>query len=109
MGIIGLGYVGLPLARAFSKHLPVLGFDVDAVKVARLAEGRSYIGNIPDAHVARMLADGFEATADFDRLASVDAVIICVPTPLGPRASPTSRSSPGRSRPSPPGSGAGSW
>jgi len=83
VGIIGLGYVGLPLARAFGEAgFAVLGFDTDPAKVARLGRGESYIGHIADATVAAMKAAGFEATGRFDRLAEVDAVIICVPTPL---------------------------
>ena len=83
VGIIGLGYVGLPLARAFcSRGFPVLGFDIDPLKVERLSRGKSYIGHIADATVAGMVAAGFEATADFARLGEADAVLICVPTPL---------------------------
>ena len=83
VGIIGLGYVGLPLARVFATAgYPVLGFDTDPSKVDRLASGRSYIGHIPDASIAEMVAAGFEPTGDFDRLAEADAIIICVPTPL---------------------------
>ena len=83
VGIIGLGYVGLPLARAFAaQNFRVLGFDVDTAKVQKLLTGRSYIKQIPDAAIREMRRLGFEATARFDRLGEVDAVIICVPTPL---------------------------
>jgi UDP-N-acetyl-D-glucosamine dehydrogenase len=84
VGIIGLGYVGLPLARAFvDRGVAVLGFDTDPAKVARLARGESYIGHIEHAVVASMKAGGlFDATDDFGRLDEPDAVIICVPTPL---------------------------
>jgi UDP-N-acetyl-D-glucosamine dehydrogenase len=83
VGVIGLGYVGLPLARAFSaKGFPVLGFDVDAAKIARLQKGQSYIGHIPAEVIAEMRRGGFEASERFARLAEADAVIICVPTPL---------------------------
>ena len=83
VGIIGLGYVGLPLARAFtSKGIAVLGFDVDASKVAKLQRGRSYIGHISDDTVREMHDAGFEATDRFARLDEPDVVIICVPTPL---------------------------
>jgi len=83
VGIIGLGYVGLPLARAFSdRGIAVLGFDVDPVKVARLERAESYIGHIPDATVRTMYQNRFEATLDFQRLDEPDVVIICVPTPL---------------------------
>jgi UDP-N-acetyl-D-glucosamine dehydrogenase len=83
VGVIGLGYVGLPLARAFSRAgFPVLGFDVDPHKVQKLAAGRSYIKQIPDAAIAEMRASGFRATDRFDRLGEADVVLICVPTPL---------------------------
>ncbi|OJW05724.1 MAG: UDP-N-acetyl-D-glucosamine dehydrogenase [Planctomycetales bacterium 71-10] len=83
VGVIGLGYVGLPLARAFvERGVPVLGFDVDAAKIDRLHQGRSYIGHIGSDVIRSMLERGFEATADFDRLGEPDAVLICVPTPL---------------------------
>ena len=63
MGIIGLGYVGLPLARAFvERGIAVLGFDVDPVKVAKLEEGQSYIGHIPDSTIRRIREQRFEAT-----------------------------------------------
>ena len=83
VGIIGLGYVGLPLARAFSdRGIAVLGFDVDPIKVARLARGESYIGHISDEVIRQMRGNGFEATGDFQRLDEPDVVVICVPTPL---------------------------
>src|SRR5437667_4909302 len=83
VGIIGLGYVGLPLARAFSEaHVRVLGFDIDATKVSRLNSGESYLQQLPSATIAEMRGQGFEATDRFDRLANVDVVLVCVPTPL---------------------------
>ena len=83
VGIIGLGYVGLPLARAFSAAgFRVLGFDIDAQKVLKLNGGKSFIKQIPDEVVAGMRASGFEATDRFDRLGEPDAILICVPTPL---------------------------
>jgi UDP-N-acetyl-D-glucosamine dehydrogenase len=83
VGVIGLGYVGLPLARAFSSvHYPVLGFDIDSAKVARLENGESYIGHLPAAAVRDMRSQGFNATDRFERLSEPDAIIICVPTPL---------------------------
>ncbi len=82
VGIIGLGYVGLPLARAFvDGGFSVLGFDVDPAKVERLRRGESYIGHIT-AEVIRQMSGRFEATDDFGRLDEPDAIIICVPTPL---------------------------
>lgn len=83
VGIIGLGYVGLPLARAFTAAgFRVLGFDIDTAKVDKLNAGRSFIKQIPDDIVAGMRAAGFEATDRFDRLDEPDAILICVPTPL---------------------------
>ncbi len=83
VGIIGLGYVGLPLARAFAERgIAVLGFDVDPAKIAKLERGQSYIGHIPDSMVRQMREQGFEATQSFERLDEPDAIIICVPTPL---------------------------
>src|SRR5690554_7691288 len=83
IGIVGLGYVGLPLAlRSAAVGFPVLGFDIDEEKVARLNDGRSDIEHIPSERVAAMRADGFEATADFARVGEADALILCVPTPL---------------------------
>jgi UDP-N-acetyl-D-glucosamine dehydrogenase len=82
--IIGLGYVGLPLADTFaSKGFPVLGFDVDPEKVKKLKAGQSYIGHIPAERIAKLVQGGrFDASADPARLAEADAIIICVPTPL---------------------------
>src|SRR5947209_4027325 len=69
VGVIGLGYVGLPLARTFAINgYPVLGFDIDPGKVTRLREGRSYIGHIGDEVVADLRARGFDATHHFERL-----------------------------------------
>jgi UDP-N-acetyl-D-glucosamine dehydrogenase len=83
VGVIGLGYVGLPLAQTFVENgFPVLGFDVDGAKVAALGRGESYLGHIPADAVRAMLDRDFLATDDFDRLADADAVLICVPTPL---------------------------
>src|SRR5262249_53386977 len=83
VGIIGLGYVGLPLARAFAaRGFPVLGFDIDRAKVERLQAGGSYIRHIPDDVVKEMRGQGVAATDRFERLGEPDAVLICVPTPL---------------------------
>jgi UDP-N-acetyl-D-glucosamine dehydrogenase len=83
VGVIGLGYVGLPLARAFAgAGLRVIGFDVDPRKVDRLNRGESYIKQIPDAAIARMREQRFQATDEFERLNEPDAILICVPTPL---------------------------
>jgi UDP-N-acetyl-D-glucosamine dehydrogenase len=82
--VVGLGYVGLPLAETFAwAGYPVLGFDIDADKVARLSRGESYIGHICPERVRELQASGrFEATTDPARFADADAIIICVPTPL---------------------------
>src|SRR3954454_4043068 len=89
VGVIGLGYVGLPLVRAFAEaNVKVLGFDIDQAKVAQLNAGTSYIRQIPSAVVAQMREHGFEATADFDRLSEADVILICVPTPLTPAREP---------------------
>jgi UDP-N-acetyl-D-glucosamine dehydrogenase len=83
VGVIGLGYVGLPLSLLFSEQkFPVTGFDVDAQKVSTLNEGGTYIVRIPPTEIGAARAAGFAATADYSRLADMDAVIICVPTPL---------------------------
>jgi UDP-N-acetyl-D-glucosamine dehydrogenase len=83
VGIIGLGYVGLPLAKAFANAgIRVLGFDVDPAKVKRLNSGESYIKQIPHRAIAQMREQRFEATDRFERLGEPDAVLICVPTPL---------------------------
>ena len=84
VGIIGLGYVGLPLARAFTdKGVAVLGFDTDATKVVKLQRGESYIGHINDATIKSMREKNLlDATHHFHRLDEPDVVIICVPTPL---------------------------
>src|SRR5271163_4223380 len=83
IGIIGLGYVGLPLTLLFSEErFCVTGFDIDQTKVDRLNQGESYIHRIEPEHIAMARRAGFRATADFSRIAEVDAVLICVPTPL---------------------------
>jgi UDP-N-acetyl-D-glucosamine dehydrogenase len=90
VGVIGLGYVGLPLVELFAgKGFPVLGLDIDQAKVERLEAGESYIGHISSERVASLRDSGrFSATADFSRLGEADAVLICVPTPLGPHREP---------------------
>jgi len=84
IGVIGLGYVGLPLAVELGNAgFSVTGFDVDATKVRAVSEGRSYIGDVDSSEVAKLLEAGrLEATSDFDKLAEVDVINICVPTPL---------------------------
>ncbi|HWZ77894.1 MAG TPA: nucleotide sugar dehydrogenase [Candidatus Sulfotelmatobacter sp.] len=83
VGIIGLGYVGLPLALLYSeKKFKVTGFDIDSRKIDTLAKGGSYIYRIAPEEVQAAQTSGFGATADYSRLTEMDAVIICVPTPL---------------------------
>jgi UDP-N-acetyl-D-glucosamine dehydrogenase len=83
IGVLGLGYVGLPLAVVFlERGFRVIGLDTDVEKVESLRAGRTYIRHIPDEVVARAMASGFEPTTDFSRAAECDAVLICVPTPL---------------------------
>ncbi|MEW6536912.1 MAG: NAD(P)-binding domain-containing protein, partial [Candidatus Auribacterota bacterium] len=90
IGIIGLGYVGLPLVREFYRSgFSVTGFDVDQAKVDMLRSGRSYIRHIPSEMIREMVTDGrFQATTDFSRLTGQDAIIICVPTPLNVNREP---------------------
>jgi UDP-N-acetyl-D-glucosamine dehydrogenase len=90
VGVIGLGYVGMPLALAFcAKGFRVLGFDIDPEKVAVLSRGGSYIQHISAEHIAPVVASGaFVPTADFARAAEADALILCVPTPLTPQRDP---------------------
>jgi UDP-N-acetyl-D-glucosamine dehydrogenase len=89
IGIVGLGYVGLPLMLRFSEAgFRVLGFDIDKAKVEALNAGRSYIEHIAAAKVAAARKAGFEATADFARAAEADALILCVPTPLNRHREP---------------------
>jgi len=83
VGIIGLGYVGLPLALLFNEqHFPVTGFDIDKKKVDTLNAGGSYIYRIPSTEIAVARQGGFSATVDFARLREMDAIVVCVPTPL---------------------------
>jgi UDP-N-acetyl-D-glucosamine dehydrogenase len=83
VGIIGLGYVGLPLALLYSEqNFRVTGFDVDARKVDTLAKGGSYIYRILPAEIQAAQKQGFTATADYSQIEAMDAIIICVPTPL---------------------------
>ena len=89
IGILGLGYVGIPLALRFSEAgFRVLGFDIDGERVANLNVGRSPIKHIPGSEIASMVTGGFSATADFSRIPEADAIIICVPTPLSRHREP---------------------
>jgi UDP-N-acetyl-D-glucosamine dehydrogenase len=83
IGIVGMGYVGLPLSDAFcSAGFTVIGFDLDETRLAALNRGASYLSHFPDARVAAMRERGFSATGAPDVLARADAVLICVPTPI---------------------------
>lgn len=83
IGIVGLGYVGLPLMLRYNAiGFRVLGIDIDSEKVTNLNAGKSYIEHIPSSHVAKARDTGFEATTDFRRASECDALILCVPTPL---------------------------
>src|ERR1700729_1046681 len=82
-GIIGMGYVGLPLALLYSEQkFQVTGFDIDQRKVDTLAKGASYIYRITTEEIQAAKAQGFTATSDYAQITQMDAIIICVPTPL---------------------------
>ena len=90
VGVIGCGYVGLPLGLRFAEagHR-VVGFDTDPGKVSKLNDGQSYIGHIPSAKIQQHVRSKlFSASSDFARLAEMDAAVICVPTPLDQRREP---------------------
>jgi UDP-N-acetyl-D-glucosamine dehydrogenase len=88
--VVGLGYVGLPLAETFAwGGYPVIGFDIDESKICRLKEGQSYIGHIESDRVNELIQSGrFDPTSDPSQFARADAIIICVPTPLGEAREP---------------------
>ena len=90
VGVIGLGYVGLPLGLLFARNdLPTTGFDIDPAKVEKLSKGESHIRHIPASAIAEAVRKGgFRATTDFARLEEMDAILICVPTPLDAHREP---------------------
>src|SRR5712664_1991661 len=89
VGIIGLGYVGLPLALLFADAgFPVTGFDVDAQKVEKLSRGESYIYRVPSSEIQLARTKRFSATVNYSDISDMDAVIICVPTPLNEQREP---------------------
>ncbi len=89
IGIVGLGYVGLPLAlRCAQAGLKTTGFDIDAAKLDALEEGRSYIRHIGDERIAAARARGLRVSGDFSQAAQMDALLICVPTPLSRHREP---------------------
>jgi UDP-N-acetyl-D-glucosamine dehydrogenase len=83
IGVLGLGYVGIPLAQRISEvGFKVIGFDIDPSRIEGLTAGLSPIKNVAHEEIGRMLTAGFEVTCDFSRVGECDALIICVPTPL---------------------------
>ena len=90
VGIIGMGYVGLPLVLRFCEEdFTVLGFDVDSKKVATLKRGKSYLKSISSSQISQFIRNGrFDVTDDFSRLAKPDCILICVPTPLTEKMEP---------------------
>ena len=90
VGVVGLGYVGLPLAVEKAKAgFKTIGFDVQADKVKMVNEGHNYIGDVVDAELTQLVADGMlSATTDFSFVKDVDFIAICVPTPLDAHQQP---------------------
>jgi UDP-N-acetyl-D-glucosamine dehydrogenase len=90
VGVVGMGYVGLPIALLFAKHgFPTTGFDIDSTKVDSLHQGKTYIKHIPSEEIAEQVRQSrFLPTADFAKLAGMDGIIICVPTPLNDHREP---------------------
>src|SRR5271165_4715378 len=90
IAIIGLGYVGLPLALQFAKSgVTVLGLDIDSAKITAIDERRSYIKHIPSEDIKKQVESGrFLASTDFSRIKECEAAIICVPTPLNKNREP---------------------
>ena len=89
IGIVGLGYVGLPLVKEFiNKKFKVIGVDIDKQKIKYLKNGKSYINSINDAEVKNFLTNKFQSTSKFSNLHKCDVVIYCLPTPLDNNKSP---------------------
>ena len=111
VAVVGLGYVGLPLALAFCRRsgLSAVGIDIDPARASAISEGRSYIQHVDALSLSDAVREGrLEASTDFARVRDCDAIIICVPTPLTPQRERTSPSSSGPPPPSPRTSGPGS-
>ena len=90
VGILGLGYAGLPLACTFAEAgFNTVGFDIDSAKIKRLRNGESYVGNVPSERLEKLVASGrLSATDSYQELATCDAAIVCVPTPLDDARNP---------------------
>src|SRR5262249_56072944 len=90
IGVIGLGYVGIPLAMAaVESGFRVVGFDIDAARVAQINRGESFIRHLSSARLSAAVSGGrLEVTTDFDRLSEQDAILIAVPTPLSKHREP---------------------
>ena len=89
IGVIGLGYVGLPLVLLFSEQdFTITGFDIDRKKIDVIKRGGSYIVRIPETEIQAAKNKGFTATSDYSKIANMDAIIICVPTPLNDHHEP---------------------
>ena len=89
IGIIGLGYVGLPLALRLSEEsFKIIGFDSDEKKIVTLKKNETYIKHITSEDIKQLNAKGFLPTSNFEKIANVDVIIVCVPTPLGPHNEP---------------------
>src|SRR6202142_1436731 len=90
IAIVGLGYVGLPLSLQFTPSgVSVLGLEIDQAKITSLNQGKSYIKHIESSAIAEAVKAGsFSATSDFERIREVEAVVICVPTPLNRNREP---------------------
>ena len=90
IGVVGLGYVGLPLSKTFLEAgFECLGFDLDEEKIRQLEAGESYIKHIDGGWIARQVEAGsFQATSDMQRLSEADVILICVPTPLSKNREP---------------------
>jgi UDP-N-acetyl-D-glucosamine dehydrogenase len=92
IGVVGLGYVGLPAALGFSEAgFKVTGFDNDPMKIARLGRGQSYIGHVAGTRISDAAGHGFEASGDLGRIGEADALILCLPTPLNAHREPDLR------------------
>lgn len=89
IGIVGLGYVGIPLALRYAEvGYKVLGFDIDPEKIEKITAGKTYIKHIPDEAIQAAVDQGFEVTTDFSRATEADTLILCVPTPLDQHREP---------------------